>query len=411
MTTKENLPLKGLRVLELGHTVMGPTCGLVLADMGAEVYKVERTGKGDDTRWLKGFGSGFFTYFNRNKKSISIDLKSEKGKDILLKLVEHADVLIENFGPGTVDRLGFGYEVCRKRNPRLIYCSLKGFMPGPYEKRPALDEVVQMMGGLAYMTGPTGRPLRAGASVTDILGGSYGAIGILAALYERQFTGRGQLVQATLYESIAFLVGQHMAVAAISGEAPPPMPERGRAWSIYDLFTTADGEQVFVGVTSDRHWKRMCDTFNFADWSEDERLSSNQGRIDEREWFLPELQKRLGALNKNDLMALAEKAGIPFAPVNKPQDLFEDPHLNQSGGLVETKTPTGGSTKLPKIPLRLDKASFGLRNHPPNIGEGSLEIYRACGFTDAEIHELLDQGVIEISERERSSVHLDESAA
>ncbi len=396
METKNQLPLEGIKVLELGHTVMGPTCGLVLADMGAEVYKVERTGKGDDTRWLKGFGSGFFTYFNRNKKSISIDLKSDKGKEILLKLVEKADILIENFGPGTVERLGVGYDVCRKKNPRLIYCSLKGFMPGPYEKRPALDEVVQMMGGLAYMTGPTGRPLRAGTSVTDILGGSYGVIGILAALYQRQFTGRGQLVQASLYESIAFLVGQHMAVAAVSGEPPPPMPERGRTWSIYDLFATADSEQVFIGVTSDRHWKRMCETFEFADWAENEQLATNQARIEAREWFLPELQKRIGALNKNEVMALAEKAGIPFAPVNRPQDLFDDPHMNQSGSFVNTKTPKGASVKLPKIPLRLDGAAFDLRRHPPGIGEGSREIYRRCGYTDKDIHELIADGIIEI---------------
>ena len=396
METKNQLPLEGIKVLELGHTVMGPTCGLVLADMGAEVYKVERTGKGDDTRWLKGFGSGFFTYFNRNKKSISIDLKSDRGKEILLKLVEKADILIENFGPGTVERLGVGYDICRKKNPRLIYCSLKGFMPGPYEKRPALDEVVQMMGGLAYMTGPTGRPLRAGTSVTDILGGSYGVIGILAALYQRQFTGRGQLVQASLYESIAFLVGQHMAVAAVSGEPPPPMPERGRTWSIYDLFATADNEQVFIGVTSDRHWRRMCETFEFADWAQNEQLATNQARIEAREWFLPELQKRIGALNKNEVMALAEKAGIPFAPVNRPQDLFDDPHMNQSGSFVNTKTPKGASVKLPKIPLRLNGAAFDLRRHPPGIGEGSREIYRRCGYTDKDIHELIADGIIEI---------------
>jgi crotonobetainyl-CoA:carnitine CoA-transferase CaiB-like acyl-CoA transferase len=390
--------------LELGHTVMGPTAGMVLADMGADVYKVERTGKGDDTRWLKGFGAGFFTYFNRNKKSISIDLKSGKGIEILLKLIEKADVLIENFGPETVERLGVGYDICRKRNPRLIYCSLKGFMPGPYEKRPALDEVVQMMGGLAYMTGPTGRPLRAGSSITDILGGSYGVIGILAALYQRQLTGQGQLVQATLYESVAFLVGQHMAITAITGQAPPPMPDRGRAWSIYDLFKTADGELVFIGVTSDRHWQRMCETFGFSDWGADPRLATNQSRIEEREWFLPQLQDRLGKLDKADLMALAEKAGLPFAPVARPQDLFEDPHLNQSGSLAATTLPNGGIAKLPKIPLRMDQASFDLRSNPPGIGEGSRELYKALGFSDADIRELLKEGVVELPREEWSAV-------
>ncbi|MDM8541475.1 CaiB/BaiF CoA-transferase family protein [Desulfococcaceae bacterium HSG9] len=400
---EKSLPLEGIRVLELGHTVMGPACGLILADMGADVYKVERTGKGDDTRWLKGFGSGFFTYLNRNKKSISIDLKSPKGKDILLKLVENADVLIENFGPGTVERLGVGYDICQKINPRLIYCSLKGFMPGPYQNRPALDEVVQMMGGLAYMTGPSGRPLRAGASITDILGGSYGSIGILTALYQREFTGKGQLVQAALYESVAFLVGQHIAVAAVSGEAPPPMPERGRTWSVYDLFSTADNEQVFIGVTSERHWKRLCEFFGFSDWAQDERLASNQRRVDAREWFFPELQKRLGKLKKDDLMALAEKAEIPFAPVNQPVNLIDDPHINQSDSLAAVKTPDGSIAKLPKIPLRLNGSTFDLRNHPPEIGECSLEIYRSIGYTDDEIDELLNEGVVQIAGQKSGS--------
>ncbi|MCU0605198.1 MAG: CoA transferase, partial [Desulfobacterales bacterium] len=381
-----------------------PTAGLVLADMGADVYKVERTGKGDDTRWLKGFGAGFFTYFNRNKKSLALDLKSDQGKELLLKLIEKADVLIENYGPETVERLGLGYEACRARNPRLIYCALKGFMPGPYEKRPALDEVVQMMGGLAYMTGPSGRPLRAGASVTDILGGSFGAIGILAALYQRQFTGRGQLVQATLFESVAFLVGQHMAIAAVTGQAPPPMPDRGRTWSIYDLFKTADGELVFIGVTSDRHWQRMCAAFGFADWAGDQRLATNQERIDQRDWFLPELQNRMAKLKKSELMTLAEKAGIPFAPVARPQDLFEDPQLNQSGSLATTKLPGGGAAKLPKIPLRMDQWPFDLRLDPPAIGEGSRELYKACGFAEEEIRRLVLDGVVELPDEDRPAV-------
>lgn len=275
-------------------------------------------------------------------------------------------------------------------------------MPGPYEKRPALDEVVQMMGGLAYMTGPTGQPLRAGASVTDILGGSYGAIGILAALYERRVTGKGKLVQATLYESVAFLVGQHIAVAAVTGEAPPPMPERGRAWSIYDLFTTADNEQVFIGVTSERHWQRMCATFGFTDWAGEPQLASNQGRIDAREWFLPELKKRFGSINKNAVMALAEKAGIPFAPVNTPIDLVDDPHLLQSGALTEVRVPGGSLAKLPKIPLRMGAVPFELRTQPPGIGEGSMQLYQSMGFTNEDIERLRDEGVVQVMPEDSS---------
>lgn len=387
-------PLADIRVLELGHNIMGPACGLILADLGAEVYKVERPGRGDDTRWLQGFGAGFFTCFNRNKKSLGIDLKEERGRELFLRLVEQVDVLIENFAPGTVDRLGIGAAVCRQRNPRLIFCSLKGFMPGPYAHRLALDEVVQMMGGLAYMTGPTGKPMRAGASVTDILSGGFGVIGILAALLERKRTGRGQEVQASLFESVAFLMGQHMAGAGVTGQAPPPMPERGRAWAIYELFATEDGYQVFIGITSDRHWRRFCATFGFTDWAEDPRLATNQGRIEARSWFVAELHERLRRLPRAELMALAELAEIPFAPVNQPVDLWDDPHMNMSGGLASTTTPSGDTVKLPKLPLRLDGRPFDLRLQPPAVGEGAADLLRLAGLTPGEIDELAAAGII-----------------
>jgi crotonobetainyl-CoA:carnitine CoA-transferase CaiB-like acyl-CoA transferase len=267
-------------------------------------------------------------------------------------------------------------------------------MPGPYAHRLALDEVVQMMGGLAYMTGPTGKPMRAGASVTDILSGGFGVIGILAALLERQRTGCGQEVQASLFESVAFLMGQHMAGAGVTGQAPPPMPERGRAWAIYELFTTEDGHQVFIGITSDRHWRRFCSTFGFTDWTEDPRLATNQGRIEARSWFVAELQQRLRRLNKAELMALAEQAEIPFAPVNQPVDLWDDPHMNQSGGLASTTTPSGGTVKLPKLPLRLDGRPFDLRLQPPAVGEGAADLLRLADLTPGEIDELAAAEII-----------------
>jgi len=267
-------------------------------------------------------------------------------------------------------------------------------MPGPYAHRLALDEVVQMMGGLAYMTGPTGKPMRAGASVTDILSGGFGVIGILAALLERQRTGCGQEVQASLFESVAFLMGQHMAGAGVTGQAPPPMPERGRAWAIYELFATEDGHQVFIGITSDRHWRRFCTTFGFTDWAEDPRLANNQGRIEARSWFFAELQQRLRRLTKTELMALAEQAEIPFAPVNQPVDLWDDPHMNQSGGLASTTTPSGGTVKLPKLPLRLDGRPFDLRLQPPAVGEGAADLLRMAGLTPGEIDELAAAEII-----------------
>jgi crotonobetainyl-CoA:carnitine CoA-transferase CaiB-like acyl-CoA transferase len=310
------------------------------------------------------------------------------------RLILTADVLVENYAPGTIDRLGFGYKRVSGINPRLIFCSLKGFMPGPYENRPALDEVCQMMGGLAYMTGPAGRPLRAGASVLDIMGGSYGVIGIMTALYERERTGRGQHVLATLFESVVMLMAQNMAVAAITGQAPPPMPERGRSWSVYDLFETSDQNKVFVGLTSDAHWQRFCKSFGYADLLADSRLATNNSRVDEREWFMPELHRRLAKLTKAEIMKNAEDACIPFAPIARPEDLFDDPHLNASGGLLETTLPDGRKTKLPRIPVRLGNYDFGLRLDPPAPGEGNEELLMAVGLDRKRIAELKEQGII-----------------
>ncbi len=387
-------PLKGLKVLDLGHTVMGPTCGLILADMGADVLKIERAPGGDTTRTLTGFGAGFFAYLNRNKASLALDLKDERGAGVLRRLIADADVLIENFGPGAMDRLGFSCEACAAINPGLIHCSLKGFLPGPYEDRPALDEVVQMMGGLAYMTGPSGRPLRAGASVVDILGGTFGAVGILAALHRRRATGRGERVNAGLFESVAFLMGQHMAAAAVTGEHPPPMPERGRSWSVYDLFETADGKQVFIGCTSEAHWRNLCRYFDLTGWQADPRLADNNRRVAARDWLLPALRERMRRLGADEVQARARQAGIPYAPVGRPQDLFEDPHLSQSGGLAEVRLPDGRRARLPKLPLRLNRDDFDLRTHPPRIGEGGHAFLKAAGLADREIEELRAAGVI-----------------
>jgi crotonobetainyl-CoA:carnitine CoA-transferase CaiB-like acyl-CoA transferase len=391
---QNSLPLSGIRVLELSHAVMGPTCGLILADMGAEVIKIERAPEGDETRRLKGFGAGFFPFLNRNKKSIAIDLKSERGRGVLEKLVVSADVFLENFAPGTIERLGFGYDNISQLNPRLIYCALKGFMPGPYEKRPALDEVVQMMAGLAYMTGPLGQPLRAGASVVDILGGTYGAVAIMTALYEREKTGKGQPVIATLFESTAFLMGQHMAVSAITGKPSPPMPNRVSAWAIYDRFQTKEGEMVFLGVTSDRHWKRFCETFGLTALGEDQRLTTNNDRVSQRHWLIPELQKVLKTLTQEELFKLCETAEIPFSPIAKPEDLFEDSQLNEGGGLLETTLPGGIKTKLPRIPIRIGSYDFAWRNDPPEVGEDCQKILESIGLSPEEIEELRREKIV-----------------
>jgi len=389
------LPLSGTRVLAFTHAVMGPAAGMILADMGAEVIHIEPP-TGDTTRRLKGFGVGYFPYFNRNKKCLAIDIKADDGKKIIKKLVETADVLIENFGPGTMDRLGYGYKDLSNINPKLIYCSLKGFLPGPYEKRVAMDEVVQMMGGLAYMTGPPGQPLRAGTSIVDITGGMFGAIGILTALYDRASTGKGTFVKSALFETTAFVMGQHMACSALTKGPVPPMPARVSAWSVYRLFETSDKDQVFIGLISERHWKQFCDAFNRSDFYEDDRLKTNNDRIMERDWFLPEVEKMIKQYTKAQVIATCDKAGICFAPIARPEDLFEDPQLNQEEyGLLETTFPNGKETKMPRLPIQIGEFDFGKRSDPPaKIGVDSFEILESLGFEKRAINALIKKGII-----------------
>lgn len=387
------LPLDGIRVIEFSHMVMGPSAGLLLADLGADVIKVEPL-SGDKTRNLKGSGAGYFAMYNRNKRSIRIDLKSAEGKAVARRLLDGADVLIENFRPGAMDKLGFDYASLSADNPRLIYCSNRGFLNGPYEHRTALDEVAQMMGGLAYMTGPPGRPLRAGASVIDVTGGMFAALGTLAALEERHRTGRGQLVKSSLYESTVFLVGQHMAQYAVTGAPAAPMPARISAWAIYDVFETGDGERVFVGVVSDSQWLTFCEEFGFREFLADEDLRANNDRVAARDRIIPDVQARFREMNQAELMDKLESSGLPFAPITRPEDLFEDAHLNASGGLLDIELPGGVETRLPALPLELDGHRFGVRRNPPGSGEHADEILAEAGYAPEDISALVEARVV-----------------
>ena len=378
-------PLAGLRVVEFAHMVMGPACGVMLADLGADVIKVEPVGEdgrpdGDNTRRLAGAGAGFFAMMNRNKRSVLLDLKSEAGRGAVLALMATADVLVENFRPGALDKLGLSYEALRVGNPRLIYCSCKGFLPGPYEHRVALDEVVQMMGGLAYMTGLPGKPMRAGSSVNDILGGAFAAIGILAAVEERHRTGVGKHVQAGLFETNAVLVAQHMAQAVVSGVEPPPMGIRRPAWPIYDVFDCADGGQVFVGVVTDTQWRVFCTSFGLEGLRDDPALATQGARVAGRDRVIPVVAAALAAFTKPALMERCEALGLPYAPIAKPVDMFDDPHLNQSGGLVPLTLPDGRPIKLPGLPLALDGERVALRYDLPAAGAHTDEVLAEIGW-------------------------------
>jgi len=393
MTLPLPLPLAGIKVVEFSHMVMGPAAGLMLADLGADVIKVEPIG-GDKTRRLRGAGAGYFPMYNRNKRSIAVDLKSDAGRDAVLKLIDAADVFIENFRPGALDKLGFGWDALKTRNDRLIYCSEKGFLAGPYEHRTALDEVTQMMGGLAYMTGPPGRPLRAGSSIIDVTGGMFGAMGVLAALYEREQSGKGKRITASLFETTVFLVGQHMAQKAVTGQVAAPMPARTSAWAIYQLFDTQDGEQVFVGVVSDGQWKTLCNAFGLEHLLNDPELVENRDRVIHKDKFLPEIEAAFQALTKAELMEKIEHLGLPFAPIGKPEDMFDDPHLNASGGLLDMVLEDGQRAKLPALPVALDGERIGLRHNPPKMGEHTDDVLREAGLSDAQISEMREGGLV-----------------
>jgi crotonobetainyl-CoA:carnitine CoA-transferase CaiB-like acyl-CoA transferase len=386
------LPLEGVRVVEFAHMVMGPSCGLVLADLGAEVIKIEPLA-GDNTRRLEAAGAGFFPVFNRNKKSLALDLQHPEGKQVLLKLLTTADVLTENFRPGALDKLGFSYEALKQHNPRLIYCSLKGFLKGPYEHRPALDEVTQMMGGLAYMTGLPDRPLRAGSSVVDIMGGTFAAVGILAALRERERTGRGQEVTSALFESTAYLVAQHMAQFEITGEAPPPMSVKRPAWGVYDILETAGGGRLFVGVVTDTQWQVFCREFSEPELGADPRLKTNGMRVRERGWLIPRINEITKKHTQADLAAKLEAIGMPFAPIAKPWDLLDDPHLNASGGLLRTSMGTK-TVRVPALPLTLGGKRLAKRSDPPRIGEHGRELLAGLGCSPQEIESLRERRIV-----------------
>lgn len=383
-------PLSGLTVIEFTHMVMGPAVGAILAELGARVIRVEPPG-GDPTRRLGGSGAGYFPMYNRGKASIVIDLKAPAGVALARRLIASADILIENFRPGAMAGLGLDYATLAETNPRLIYCSQKGFLPGPYAHRAALDEVAQMMGGLAYMTGPPGRPLRAGASVIDVTGGMFGVIGILAAVEQRHRTGRGQQVDSALFETTVYLVGQHMAQGAVTGVAAAPMPVRVSAWAIYDIFETRDGLQLFVGVVSDPQWERFCAAFGVAP---DPALRTNTQRVASRETLLPMVRALFAELSQAELVARLDATGLPFAPIIRPDELFDDPHLAASGGLASVQLPDGRETALPVLPIAMAGQRLGSAAMLPEAGADTGAVLATLGLEAEEIEALIRAGVV-----------------
>ncbi|MDP8924417.1 MAG: CoA transferase [Chloroflexota bacterium] len=390
-------PLTDIRVLELGHIVAGPSGGLLLADLGADVIKVEEPRAGDQARGMPNHGSTFYA-LNRNKRSLVVNLKSPEGRAIFAALVRTADVVLDNYAPGVLERLGIGYAWGAELNPRVIYCSIKGSLPGPYGDRPLLDELAQMMGSMAYMTGPLGTPLRAGSSVVDIGAATYGVLATLAALVDRQQTGRGQHVRSGLFETAVFLTTQHVAQAAITGEAPVPMPSRGMGsrlgWGVYQLFATADDRQVFIAITSNAHWARFCTEFELVDFLDDPTLDTNAKRCANRPRVVPRIEALTRSLTSAELVGRLEKARVPYAPVNTPLDVLDDPHLNSAGALLEVGTAEGAAIKVPAIPVASDGFELDVRVDPPALGEHTRELLGELGYAADVVNDLIERGVV-----------------
>ncbi|MEA2940484.1 MAG: hypothetical protein QOD09_1013 [Bradyrhizobium sp.] len=372
--TTPNLPLTGVRVVEMTHMVMGPTCGMILAQLGAEVIKVEPSG-GDKTRSLGGMGTSFFPLFNRGKRSVVLDLGKPADQETMHRLLASADVFLENFRDGLLDRQGLGAAELKRRHPHLIVAGHKGFLSGPYEHRPALDEVVQMMSGLAAMTGTKAKPQRVGSSANDIMGGMFGAIAILAALYQKRGgQAQGADIRIGLFENCLFLVAQHMVEYEMTGNRPRSMPEREHAWPIYDIFQTANGERIFIGVVTEGHWQSFCKQFGLKELLDDPGLRSTTDRILARGRIIPRVAEVIGRQNIAELSATLDRLNICFSPINRPEDLFDDPHVLRHGGLVNAINADGAAFRVPALPVEWNGAGLGEGLEVPALGADSAAI-------------------------------------
>ncbi|TAN26485.1 MAG: CoA transferase, partial [Actinomycetota bacterium] len=365
-------PLAGIRVLELGHIVAGPSAGLILADMGADVIKVEQPQVGDAARNMPNYGSTFF-FLNRNKRSLALDLKSRQGIEIFERLIRRSDVVLDNFAPAQLERWGIGFDWAARINQRIIYCSIKGFLPGPDQSRPFLDELAQMSSGLAYMTGPVGQPLRAGASIIDIGAATYGVIGILAALLQRESTGRGQKVNSGLFETAVFWVGQHIARTQITGEVPEPMLARTMGgqmgWGVYQIFHTKDGRQIFVAVTTNHHWDKFCEVLELNEFIGDPDLRTNRQRVAAHARIIPRITEVISKMDFEEISSLLAKGNLPYAPINTPRDLLDDPHLELGSRWLRIHPDGQNVLRMPKLPVSLETDIAEVYLEPPRLGE------------------------------------------
>lgn len=390
-------PISDITVVELGHIVAGPFCGMILADLGADVIKVERPATGDMLRDSSELGNSTFDYLNRNKSSVTIDLKSEEGSAVFKRLIDEADVVVENFGPQATDRLGIGYDDLSKDREGLIYCSIKGFTPGPYEEYPALDPIAESLSGLMSVTGREDMPpVRSGTSIADMAAAMYAVIAILGALRHREQTGEGAHLYSGLFESTVSLMGYWLAYTETYGKVPKPLGASHMNWSPYEVFRGIDGTWVFIGPAGQAQWERMCHSLSLDDLLEDPRFETLADRRQHNEELIDILRDRLSGYSSTEIVERLREVDVPVAPVNDIDDVLQDPHLDEIGMLqkIATTEGDGDEIRVPRYPIFSDGHEHAPLRSPPALGEQTEAILSELGFADDEIESLRTADVI-----------------
>ncbi|MDI6600417.1 MAG: CaiB/BaiF CoA-transferase family protein [Thermoanaerobacteraceae bacterium] len=393
------LPLEGIKVLDLTRVLTGPFCTMILADMGAEVIKVEIPGEGDESRGYTPFlqdESGYFMSINRDKKGITLNLKTEEGKEIFKKLVKWADVITENYKPGTMKKLGLDYEALKEIKPDIIYAATSGFgQTGPYSDRPAYDAVVQGMGGIVSITGPKGsKGVRVGSSIADITAALYTVIGILSALHVKDKTGEGQFIDISMLDCQVSILENAIARYLYTGQVPKPQGNKHPSICPFESFECSDGKEVMIAIGNDNLWAKFCRLVGRDELINDQRFATNRVRLENYEDLKPIMDDIMKQKSLDEWLKTLEKNAIPCGPINTIDKVVKDPQVLYREMLIELEHPKVGKITVPGVPIKFSKTPAKVRFAAPTLGQHNEEVFTSLGYTSEQIEEFKNKGVI-----------------